>query len=138
MAMLCPCQKLGVVFIILFSVFPCQHLLYLQYLRMSVQQNSDTMEDQAMSEEISAKVEMSFEQHIGEQNAPTTAVPEKTKETERVPVPGNSLSLPIARIKRIIKQDDDITACSTSAVYAIGCATVCCCYFSCHFENDLT
>ena len=39
------------------------------------------------------------------------------------PSPGNSLSLPIARVKRIIKQDDEITACSTSAVYAIASAT---------------
>lgn len=40
------------------------------------------------------------------------------------PVPGNSLTLPLARVKRIIKQDEDIVACSTSAVYAIASATV--------------
>lgn len=40
------------------------------------------------------------------------------------PVPGNSLTLPLARVKRIIKQDEDIVACSTSGVYAIASATV--------------
>lgn len=46
---------------------------------------------------------------------------EATEKTEMSP--GNSLLLPIARVKRIIKQDDEITACSTSAVYAIASAT---------------
>lgn len=51
--------------------------------------------------------------------------PDKTTTTtESTKMLGNSLSLPIARVKRIIKQDDDITACSTSAVYAIASATV--------------
>lgn len=32
--------------------------------------------------------------------------------------------LPVARIKRIVKQDEDITAISTPAVYAVAAATV--------------
>lgn len=46
---------------------------------------------------------------------------EEVEEAEKPP--GNSLTLPIARVKRIIKQDDDVAACATSAVYAIGSAT---------------
>lgn len=59
-----------------------------------------------------------------EEQANTTedaGVDEATEKPD--PSPGNSLSLPIARVKRIIKQDDEITACSTSAVYAIASAT---------------
>jgi histone H3/H4 len=55
-------------------------------------------------------------------NAAEDAVVEEATEKPD-PSPGNSLSLPIARVKRIIKQDDEITACSTSAVYAIASAT---------------
>lgn len=32
--------------------------------------------------------------------------------------------LPVARIKRIVKQDEDVTAISTPAVYAVAAATV--------------
>lgn len=53
--------------------------------------------------------------------AATTAAPAENTKT---------FSLPIARVKRIIKQDDEIAACSTSAVYAIASATVCVFYGS--------
>ncbi|ODQ67435.1 histone-fold-containing protein, partial [Nadsonia fulvescens var. elongata DSM 6958] len=36
---------------------------------------------------------------------------------------GHGISLPIARIKRIIKQDDDVVQCSSAATVAIAAAT---------------
>lgn len=92
---------------------------------MSAQIDPNATEDQNIPKIVQIDDEQVTEKNESENTPVDSGEPTKFKEGERVPVPGNSLSLPIARVKRIIKQDDDITACSTSAVYAIASATVC-------------
>lgn len=96
---------------------------------MSAQEESHSKEDQVMAEagpEVTSVAHENLTSTSGEPAGEPTRPPSGEEATKKrhSPVPGNSLSLPIARVKRIIKQDDDIAACSTSAVYAIASATV--------------
>ncbi|KAK9345301.1 hypothetical protein V1522DRAFT_127811 [Lipomyces starkeyi] len=54
----------------------------------------------------------------------------KTKSHNNTPTsitqpPTGQASLPLARVKRIIKLDEDVRACSNSAAFAVTVATVC-------------
>lgn len=68
-------------------------------------------------EQVESKEKVEIESKGIQQEAQDTAVEGQKSEAYKV-------SLPLARVKRIIKQDDEIATVSTSSVYAIAAATV--------------
>ncbi|KAK9468612.1 histone-fold-containing protein [Lipomyces arxii] len=49
--------------------------------------------------------------------------PLEVEQAEKREGPTGSVSLPLSRVKKIIKLDDDVRACSTSATFAVTVAT---------------
>lgn len=75
------------------------------------------MASEAEKLESKEQVKVESEEKETPRETDDTAAEEQKSEAYKV-------SLPLARVKRIIKQDDEIATVSTSSVYAIAAATV--------------